>query len=147
MSDAIVHLNAPGGDSLPTRLLERAVLETLASEGAVEGEISVTFLRDAEIAALNRRWLRHPGPTDVISFALHEEGHAPLGDVYVGLEQARRQAAEAAIPLEEELTRLVIHGTLHVLGYDHPSDESERAASLQYHKQEALVRKLFRVAP
>jgi probable rRNA maturation factor len=137
---ATVHLNAPGGHRLPRRLLERAVREALASEGAEEAEISVTFLDDEEIAELNRRFLGHEGPTDVISFALHDEGAPPLGDVYVGLEQARRQAAEGALPLDEELVRLAIHGTLHVLGHAHPEEPEARPGSEQYRRQEALVR-------
>jgi probable rRNA maturation factor len=61
----------------------------------------------------------------------------------VGAEQAARQAAELGVPLDEELLRLVIHGTLHVLGYDHPDSDEERAGSPMYRRQEALLTELL----
>ena len=65
-----------------------------------------------------------------------------LGDVYVGYEQAAIQAAEAGVSVEEELARLSIHGTLHVLGYDHPDTEA-RFSSKMFILQESLVQKLL----
>ena len=81
--------------------------------------------------------------TDVISFALHEGDEAVLGDIYVNHEQAARQAAVLGGPLEEEFARLAIHGTLHVLGYDHPEAESG-VSSEMFVIQERLVRKLLK---
>jgi probable rRNA maturation factor len=75
----------------------------------------------------------------VLSFALHDEGEPPLGDVYVGVEQARRQAAEAGVAETEELVRLAVHGTLHVLGWDHPEEPEARFRSPMWLRQEALV--------
>ncbi|HET7322006.1 MAG TPA: rRNA maturation RNase YbeY [Longimicrobiaceae bacterium] len=114
----------------------RAVLE---AEGVEDAELSLALLRDAEIAALNEEYLQHEGPTDVISFPLHAAGAVPLGDVYVGAEQAARQAAELGVPLREELLRLAVHGTLHVLGYDHPAG-AEREECPMYARQEELLR-------
>ncbi len=98
----------------------RAVLDM---EGVREGEISVTLLNDEGIQKLNRDYFGKDRPTDVIAFALHARGEPVLGDIYVGFEQALRQASELELPLEEELLRLVIHGALHVLGYKHPDGE------------------------
>ena len=128
-------------DPVPVRDLERAVRATLASEHVHEGEISLTLLADAEIRELNRTYLNRDRPTDVIAFALAAEG-APLGDVYVGYEQAVRQAREAEVPLNEELVRLAVHGTLHVLGHEHP-EGAEREASEMFRRQEELVRRLL----
>ncbi|MGI9038847.1 MAG: rRNA maturation RNase YbeY [Gemmatimonadota bacterium] len=99
-------------------------------------EVSVTFVGDDEIAALNHEWLAREGPTDVIAFGL---GGSPLvGDVYVSLDTARRQADELGLALDEEVLRLVVHGVLHVAGWDHPDGE-EREASEMYVLQERVL--------
>lgn len=136
-----VHVNVGEAERAYRRLLDDAVRATLAEEGVEAGEISLTLLEDAPIRAMNRHYLSKDRPTDVIAFAMHEEGGPPLGDVYVGLDQARRQAGELGIPLEEELMRLAVHGTLHVLGHDHPEGEG-REDSPMFILQEALVRRL-----
>ena len=102
-----------------------------------EAELSVTLVDDAEITRLNREYRGKDRPTDVISFSLGSSDQ-PLGDVYVGAEQARRQAEALAVPLSEELVRLAIHGTLHVLGHEHP-DGGDRFASSMYVLQEQLL--------
>ena len=122
--------------------LRSAVSLVLRSAGLSEGEISLTLLDDDSIRELNRTYLGQDAPTDVISFALHEGDEAVLGDVYVGYEQAVIQAAEAGVSVEEELARLSIHGTLHVLGYDHPNTEV-RFSSEMFILQESLVQKLL----
>ncbi|HSU12799.1 rRNA maturation RNase YbeY [Longimicrobium sp.] len=116
-----------------------AVRHVLAAEGLAAAEISVALVGDEEIATLNQDYLQHEGPTDVISFALHEDGDPPLGDVYVGVDQAVRQAAEFGATPAEEVLRLAIHGTLHVLGYDHPIDAG-RTESEMFARQEELLR-------
>ena len=122
--------------------LRSAVEMVLRNAGLSEGEISLTLLDDDSIRALNRTHLRKDIPTDVLSFALYDGDEAVLGDVYVGYEQASLQAVEAGISVEEELARLSIHGTLHVLGYDHPDTEA-RSSSEMFILQERLVRKLL----
>lgn len=141
MTDGIeVEAAVGGGVALPLELgrLEAAVRHVLAAEAVPSAEVSIALLSDAQIAALNEGYLSHEGATDVISFALHGKGERPLGDVYVGAEQAARQAGEVGVPVEEELLRLVIHGTLHVLGYDHPAG-AEREDSSMYRRQEELL--------
>jgi probable rRNA maturation factor len=119
-------------------LMARAARAALRHEGVRNGEVSITLLDDAEIAEMNRDFLSHDGPTDVISFALYEPGEDPVGDVYVGWDQAVRQAEANGVTPEEELVRLAVHGTLHVLGYDHP-DGAERLASEMWQLQEVIV--------
>ena len=127
---------------MPEDWLHQAVSLVLRNAGLREGEISLTLLDDAAIRELNRTYLGKDAPTDVISFTLYE-GHEPvLGDVYVGYEQAAIQAAEEGVSVEEELARLSIHGTLHVLGYDHP-DTDARFSSEMFVLQESLVQKLL----
>ncbi len=122
--------------------LHQAVSLVLRTAGLSEGEISLTLLDDDSIREMNRTYLGEDVPTDVISFALHEGDEAVLGDVYVGDERAAIQAVEAGVSLEEELGRLSIHGTLHVLGYDHPDTEA-RFSSEMFTLQERLVQKLL----
>ena len=106
-----------------------------------EAEISVTLLGDVAMADLHSRHLGVSAPTDVLSFALHDEGEPPLGDVYIGYETAEARAAELGIPITEELVRLAIHGVLHVLGHEHP--EEGRYESPMFRRQEDLVRRVL----
>ena len=135
-----VFVNADGFFDAPTALIEAGVRRALAEAGEAVADISVTLLSDPRIEELNARYLGEDGPTDVLAFSLGED--SVLGDVYVGFERARRQAAEYGVPLGEELVRLAIHGTLHVLGHDHPSG-SERASSPMFALQERLVREVW----
>jgi probable rRNA maturation factor len=139
-----VDVSVAGGVTSPVapERVEAAVRHVLAAAGVEEAEISVALLHDGAIAALNQDYLGHEGPTDVISFALHEEGEAPLGDVYVGVEQAVRQAPGFAASPAEEVLRLAIHGTLHVLGWDHPVGD-ERVDCEMFQRQEALLREVL----
>lgn len=136
-----VEVSLGEGVALPVEAaeVERAVRETLRAEGHGAGEVSVAFLADPEMTGLNRDYLGHDRTTDVISFALHGEGEPPLGDVYVGVEQALRQAGELGVDPREELLRLAVHGTLHVLGWDHPEGE-DRLGSDMFRRQEEILR-------
>lgn len=122
----------------PARV-EAAVRHVLRAEEVEAAEISIALVDDDTIAGLNEEYLDHDGPTDVISFALNEAGEPPLGDVYVGVDQALRQAAEFGATPADEVLRLAVHGTLHVLGYDHP-DGAERTGSEMFTRQEELLR-------
>ena len=141
MDELDVEVSVGEGVTPPVEVgrVEAAVRHVLRAEGVEAAEISVALVDDGQIAALNEEWLEHAGPTDVISFPLHVEGEPPLGDVYVGVEQAARQAAGFGASVAEEVLRLAVHGTLHVLGWDHPEGE-ERAGSEMFLRQEALLR-------
>jgi probable rRNA maturation factor len=139
---ARIHLTVPRGYRVPRRLLTEAVAATFESEGVSEGEIAVVFLRDGPIRSLNREWLGHDRVTDVLSFPLFEPGEPPVGDVYVGIEQAKRQAKAHGVSRDEELVRLVVHGTLHLLGYDHAVGAGLDSGEALFRKQEAIVRAL-----
>lgn len=125
-------------------LLRDAVRATFESLEQPAGELSLTLLDDADITAMNERYLGHSGPTDVVSFPLHGPGEPPLGDVYVGWEQALRQAAELHVSPRHELARLAIHGTLHILGQDHPGGLG-RERSAMFALQERILERV--VAP
>ncbi|HEX8210416.1 MAG TPA: rRNA maturation RNase YbeY [Longimicrobium sp.] len=141
MQELIVEVSVGEGVAPPVRpeRVEAAVRHVLLAEGVAEAEISVALLADGAIAAMNDQYLEHEGPTDVITFAMHEGDEPPLGDVYVGVEQAVRQAAEFGATAEEEVLRVAVHGVLHVLGYQHP-DGPERMQSEMFVRQEELLR-------
>jgi probable rRNA maturation factor len=123
--------------------VERAVRSTLRAEGVRSALISIAFVSNARIATLNRKHLGHRGATDVISFGLARGAVTDplIGDIYIAPDVARANAKKHRAGIREELIRLIIHGTLHVAGYDHPEDES-RVGSLLWAKQERLVRRL-----
>jgi probable rRNA maturation factor len=130
-----------GGRRGITRLVRRAVKAALGGTAVRDAELSIAIIADDQIAALHERYLGAPTPTDVLSFPLHEDGEAPLGDVYIGLLQAARQAERIGVPLDEELARLAIHGTLHILGYDHP-EGAGREKSRMWKLQEQILWRL-----
>lgn len=110
----------------------------LDAEGIKAGLLSLTLLTPARIAAMNRRHLGHRGRTDVISFGFRDPEGAVIGDVYLCPEVARENAQQFGVGVREELLRLVVHGTLHVLGYDHPEGES-RTGSAMWKRQERFL--------
>ena len=118
----------------------------LRAEKVRDAMISVAFLDDRAMAALNRRHLGHRGPTDVISFGFAAApGAGVVGDIYVAPAVVRENARAHGTPVREELARVVVHGTLHVLGHDHPGDAA-RTASPMWERQERLLRRLYRPA-
>lgn len=137
-----VFVNPGPFPGVPEALLEAAVRHTVGDQGVATAEISVTLLDDDGIRTLNRDYLGKDRPTDVIAFSLGSESE-PLGDVYIGVEQAGRQAEELGVALDEELVRLSVHGTLHVLGHDHP-EGGERTESPMFARQERLVRAIMK---
>lgn len=138
-SEVRVSVSQVGKWDLPSALIVKGVEGVLERAEVAEGELSLTFLDDEGIQAMNRKYLRKNRPTDVIAFALHDPETSVLGDVYVGYEQAQRQAEEEGIPLAEELLRLAIHGALHVLGYEHP-EGMDREESEMFRLQEEILR-------
>lgn len=130
-----------GGGRGVTGIVERAVEAALLARGVHDAELSVTLLGDRAIAALNAEWLQRDEPTDVIAFPLYEEGETPVGDIYIGIRQAGRQAVSLGVSLAEELARLAIHGTLHVLGFDHPPG-ADRVRSPMWREQERILASL-----
>jgi probable rRNA maturation factor len=115
----------------------------LRAEGVRDARLSIAFVSSRVIAAMNRRHLGHEGATDVLSFPLPAPAAGePLGgDVYIAPDVARANAREHDVPVREELARLVVHGTLHVLGHEHP-ETSARTASPMWRRQELLLARL-----
>ena len=110
--------------------LSRQVLDRIGREDAT---LTITFIRDPAMRILNRDYRKIDKPTDVLSFAYHEvadefisdENEAHLGDVVISVETAQRYAAELGLTFDLEIEHLIIHGTLHLAGYDHETDNGE----------------------
>lgn len=105
--------------------------------------LSITFVTSRVMATLNRKHLGHTGPTDVITFALGQgPDGAVIGDIYICPDVARAQARAHGVGVREELARLVVHGTLHACGWEHPEDES-RMTSPMWRRQEQLLERFW----
>ena len=139
----------------PTLATIRAVLGSIASDEAGPRRVSLYFCGDDEIAELHGRWLDDPTPTDVLSFSLRDEPGGALGEpgasadarsqeadadaadaemgadaeLVIGIDFARQQAAEYGNEWEAECVLYVVHGALHLCGYDDHADE-DRARML-----------------
>lgn len=127
------------------------------SEGIADGEVSLTFTSDEEIHELNREYRGIDRPTDVLSFAMQEDGvdeldiifeveheedadpiSGMLGDIIISVDTALAQSEEYGHSLEREIGFLFVHGFLHLIGYDHQDDETEAEMTA---KQEAILQK------
>ncbi|HEV2864513.1 MAG TPA: rRNA maturation RNase YbeY [Pyrinomonadaceae bacterium] len=112
------------------RAFVEKALKVVPAEGA---GATVAFVSDRAMRGLNRRWRGKGGTTDVLSFPAGQDefemaAGASLGDVVISLEQAGRQAAEHGLTLENEVEQLILHGLLHLCGYDHETDEGQMNA-------------------
>jgi len=112
--------------------LERLVRRTLAAEDIERAEISVLLIDDRRIAALHAEWLGDASPTDVITFDLSEPGEDLLrGDIVVSTETARRASREFDSTPRQEVAYYVVHGLLHLAGYDDRTPRARRAMRLR----------------
>jgi probable rRNA maturation factor len=125
---------------LPDLAVRRAVALVLRGERR-RATLSVTFLGRDAMRRLNARYLGHDRPTDVIAFALPGPAGALAGDVYLCPWVAARSARMHRVSLRQELLRLVIHGTLHVLGWEHP-EGVDRTGSPMWRRQEHYLGRL-----
>jgi probable rRNA maturation factor len=125
---------------IDTHTLERLALRALETESVPKpAELSILLADDPTVRELNRTYRATDAPTDVLSFAQSEgepfarpDGTAPhLGDVVISIDTARRQANERNIALENEVAHLLVHGILHLLGYDHEQPDDAAAMRLQ----------------
>ncbi len=98
--------------------------------GTSGASATVAFVSDRAMRELNRMWRHKRGTTDVLSFPAEQDDFeklegASLGDVVISVEQAARQAKENGLKFDEEIAQLILHGLLHLCGYDHATDNGE----------------------
>ncbi len=117
-------------DSKSVARVSRSVLDRIGQENAT---LTITFIRDQAMRRLNREYRGIDRPTDVLSFAYHESDEGAdfgtelnhLGDVVISVETADRYARELGLTFDRQIGHLIIHGTLHLAGYDHEKDDGE----------------------
>lgn len=126
------------------RPLRRIAQKILSVSGFPDAELSILILDNAGIQEINRDYLQRDRPTNVISFAMQEGeggGLQPLllGDVVISAERAAADAVEADIPFEHELVFLLLHGILHLLGYDHERGTEDQARLMEAREREVFA--------
>lgn len=121
---------------------EQFVQEMMEAARESDAEVSITFVTDEAIQELNRNYRHTNAPTDVLSFSLREGESvglaAPLGDIVISIDTAKRQAQEFGHTCSDEIDELLFHGFLHLLGGDHDGDNPE----LWYNGEEKLLESL-----
>ena len=128
---------------LPEQRLRRLIRAVLVDQGVTAAEVSVMLVNDQHIQRLNRRYRGKNRSTDVLAFRMGRgPGESPspqiLGDVVVSVETARRTARQLGISWQEEVCRYLVHGTLHLLGYE---DVTRRGFCRLHRIQEELLKR------
>ena len=126
-------------------ILQKKAQAILNALGSHEGELSILVVDDSEIKTLNKDYLNRSGPTNVIAFPMKEGDFSDinpqlLGDVVISMETAGREALQSGISTEERFAQLLVHGILHLFGFDH--EKSEQDARKMEKKSNELL-KLF----
>ncbi|MBU1162498.1 MAG: rRNA maturation RNase YbeY [Proteobacteria bacterium] len=110
--------------------IQQKTTDILNALACHDSEISILIVDDPQIAILNKKYLRRYGPTNVIAFPMRTEQFSNinpelLGDVVISIETAEKEGKSIGISMEERFTQLLVHGILHLLGYDHEKSEQE----------------------
>jgi probable rRNA maturation factor len=132
----MIFVENDSGQDFAADLLENAARAVLDLSGVVDGDLTVALVDNLRIQGLNRDFLGHDAPTDVLSFPAEESdpetGRSYLGDVVISIPRASEQAMERGHGLDAEMQLLVVHGVLHLLGHDHAeAGEKERMWAVQ----------------
>jgi probable rRNA maturation factor len=132
----------PRADLTLLRTRARCILGAL---GHSRSELSVALVDDGEMKRLNGEWRGRPQATDVLSFSLVEGEQSDyrgqmMGDVVIGIETAARQARERHRSLDDVVSRLLIHGVLHLLGHDHEQDDEARVMRAAERRLSSAIR-------
>jgi len=120
-----------------------AARQVLAALDRPDAELSIVIVDDVRIEQLNRSYLNHRGPTNVISFPMQEGPFAGinpdlLGDVVISADTAAREARHADMPFERRFNQLLVHGILHLCGYDH-EDDAAQARRMERKSRQMMV--------
>ena len=138
------HIRRVTFDQTRVNRLAQAILRDVGESSA---ELGIMFVGDQRMRGLNRRYRGKDRTTDVLAFAMREAPHGSaglLGDVVIAVPTAVRQAKQGRRSLDEELTELLVHGILHLCGYDHERNEKE--ARRMYRRQRMILRSVSRLA-
>ena len=126
--------------------LERLARAILSDVGETSAELGIMFVGDQRMRGLNRRYRGKDRTTDVLAFAMRGAPHSSshlLGDVVIAVPTAARQAKQGQRSLDEELMVLLVHGILHLCGYDH--ERSEKDARRMHRRERMILRSIARL--
>jgi len=123
-----VDIRSSVSGALPPARVRRILVSAARAARGGRRDVSVFFCGDRRMAGLNRRWRRKNRSTDVLSFPVAEIGVRFLGDIVISVPYATRQARRRGDSPAREMDRLLVHGYLHLLGYDHETDDGEMDA-------------------
>jgi len=127
---------------MPLKKIRRTVEVILDALDCPDGEISILIVDDPQIEKLNRKYLNRTGPTNVIAFSMREGEFSHLspqllGDVVISTDTAAKEAQNSGMSMEQRFTELLVHGILHLFGYDHENSE-QNARKMEKKSQELL---------
>ena len=122
--------NTQGNHRISKKKIRQSAKAILDALDYPDAELSILIVDDQQIAQLNRQYLNREGATNVIAFSMRQGRFADiapnlLGDVVISADTAHREAQSAGISMQERFDQLLIHGTLHLLGYDHENNETK----------------------
>jgi probable rRNA maturation factor len=126
---------------LPKKI-QQTVQVILSALDFPDGEISILLVDDPQIETLNQKYLNRQGPTNVIAFAMREGEFSHLtphllGDVVISMDTTAQEAQDAGLSMERRFNELLVHGILHLFGYDH--EDSEKQARRMEEKSRELM--------
>lgn len=122
-------INNSDYERLPVKSVKQSITNVFSGEGIDAYDVNVIYVNSDYITELNEEYLKHEGDTDVITFTLNEEDEELMGEIYICVQVAERQAKDYKVSLRNELNRLSTHGALHLCGYDDATDELRKAMS------------------
>jgi rRNA maturation RNase YbeY len=128
---------APGYTLKDKRKIKRWIRRTIETEKSLCGDISFVFEQDEEVYRINVEYLQHDWYTDVISFE-YNEGKRVNGDIIISVDRVKENAGRYGVTVEEEMKRVMIHGVLHLLGYEDGSVEERENMTVLENKYLAL---------
>ncbi|MBL6972288.1 MAG: rRNA maturation RNase YbeY, partial [Desulfobacterales bacterium] len=128
---------------IPLKKIQKKAQAVLSALDCPDGELSLLVVDDPQIAKLNKKYLNRNGPTNVIAFPMRQGEFANLtpqllGDVVISVETAAREAKKSGISMQERFTQLLVHGVLHLFGYDH--EENKQQARKMEEKSNELIK-------
>ncbi|MDJ0722239.1 MAG: rRNA maturation RNase YbeY [Desulfobacterales bacterium] len=142
---AVLISNQQDKRSISAKKIQKTAQAILGALASPDAELSLLVLDDDGIAPMNRQYLGRNGPTNVIAFPMQEGDFSAmnphlLGDVVISVETCQREAEAAGMGFDRRFTELLIHGILHLFGYDHEKSSAE--ADRMFRKTEDLLAQL-----
>jgi pyridoxine 5-phosphate synthase len=130
----LIRSEADNSTPISLKRIESVGVQLLAQYGMKNAELSILLVNDDRMAELNRDYRHKHGPTNVLSFPMPEDNGPPgqilLGDIVISVDTARREAGQKGVSCHQRISRLIVHGFVHLLGYDHERSDAEAETML-----------------